>query len=675
MSRFGYNGTKILERIEMAFHPFTLTNETLQAQKEQLLALLKENESKIEALLKLPQKRYANFVTPYQMMAEEVGYLFTPIAHLNYVCNTPETEQVYNELLPPLTEYSTRLSQNEAIYRAFKEILENEEEVLDREAKKVLEDAIKSFELSGVGLEKEKKARLAEINLALSELTTQYAQNLLKATEAYELFVEDEEVLRELPQSDLEAAKTEFEGKTAYRFTLQQPSFIAFMTYCTDRGLKERLYRAYTTRAPENEALITEILALRDEEAKLLGFENYAELSLETKMAKSPEDVIDFLTTLAHKAKPQAKKELETLQQFANEMGFEGELQAWDIAYYSEKLKIATLDVADEAYKPYFEKEQTVTGLFDFLKRLFGISFVKVDTPVWHESVEVFDLEIEGKKQARIYVDLENRKGKRSGAWMNDWVTHHENLEGVRVLPIAFIVGNFAPATSKTPSLLRPDDVVTLFHEMGHALHHMLSRVSEPSVSGINGVEWDAVEFPSQFLENFAYEKEVLQRFAKHYETGEPLPEAMIEKLKNAKNFQSAMGMLRQVEFALFDMKIHMAKYDAVDVQRILDEVRAEVSVMKVPDYNRFQWGFSHIFAGGYSAGYYSYKWAEVLSADAFFHFVDQGIFSDNVAGAYLKEVLEMGGSRGAMESFVAFRGREPDVEALLRLNGIRTEA
>ncbi len=656
----------------MSFPSFTLTNDTLEAQKEALLDLLKSNEQKIEALLAQEEKTYRTFVTPYQMMSEEVGYLFTPISHLNYVCNTPETERVYNELLPPLTEYSTKLSQNEDIYRAFKDILAAEEAQLHEAQKKVLKDAIQSFELSGVGLPEDKKKRLAEINLALSELTTAYAQNLLKATEAYELLVEDKEAVKELPQSDLDAAKVEVEGKTMYRFTLQQPSFIAFMTYSPDRKLKERLYKAYTTRAPENEELITEILALRDEEAKLLGFSNYAELSLETKMAKSPEDVIDFLTTLAHKAKPQAKKELAELQKFAEEMGFEGELAAWDIAYYSEKLKIATLDVADEAYKPYFEKAQTVEGLFAFLHRLFGIAFVRVETPVWHESVEVFDLEIEGKKQARIYVDLENRKGKRGGAWMNDWVTHHETLEGERVLPVAFIVANFAPATKSSPSLLRPDDVVTLFHEMGHALHHMLSTVKEPSVSGINGVEWDAVEFPSQFLENFAYEKEVLQTFAKHYETGEALPEAMIEKLKNAKNFESAMAMLRQVEFALFDMKIHLAKYNAEEVQQILDAVREEVSVMKPPAYNKFQWGFSHIFAGGYSAGYYSYKWAEVLSADAFFHFVDQGIFSENVAGAYVKEVLQKGGSRGAMESFVSFRGAEPDVDALLRLNGIK---
>lgn len=655
----------------MPFAPFTLTQENLKEQKEAILDLLQKNEAKIEKLLALKQKSYDNFVKPYQMMEEEVGYLFTPVAHLNYVCNTPETEEVYNALLPALTDYSTKLSQNEAIYRAFKEVMANEEAQLDEAQRKVLRDAIKSFELSGVGLPEKEKARLAEIKRRLSELTTEFAQNLLKATDAYEMIIDDFDAVRELPQSDLEAAKTEIDGKTVYRFTLQQPSFLAFMTYSSDRQRKEELYRAYTTRAPENDPIITEILALRDEEAKLLGFQNYAELSLETKMARSPEEVLSFLETLAKKARPQGEKELEALQKFAEGMGFCGKLEAWDIAYYSEKMKIATLDVADEAYKPYFEKRRTIEGLFDFLHALFGIAFVEANTPVWHESVEVYDLEIDGKKRARLYLDLENRKGKRGGAWMNDWVTHHETLEGERVLPIAFIVANFAPATDTIPSLLRPDDVVTLFHEMGHALHHMLSTVKEPAVSGINGVEWDAVEFPSQFLENFAYEKAVLQRFAKHYETNEPLPEAMIDKLKNAKNFQSAMATLRQVEFALFDMKIHMGRYDAKEVQRILDEVREEVAVVKPPAYNRFQWGFSHIFAGGYSAGYYSYKWAEVLSADAFFHFVDQGIFSENVAGAYLREVLEKGGSRDAMESFVAFLGREPDPEALLRLCGI----
>ncbi len=655
----------------MPFKTFTLTNDTLDEQKELVLKTIHTNEQKIEKLLDIENKTYKNFITPYQLISEDLGFVFTPISHLNAVNNTPQSEEIYNELLPPLTEYSTKLSQNEDIYNAFKMIKEKEGQTLNKAQNKVLDDAIKSFELSGVGLPKEKKERLAQINLSLSELTTKYAQNLLKATDSYEMLVSDEDAISELPQSDKEAALIEKDGKTYYRFTLQQPSFIAFMTYSSDRELKEKLYKAYTTRAKENDTLITEILALRDEEAKILGFENYAKLSLSTKMAQTPQDVLDFLNQLAKKAKPQAQEELKALQAFANTKGFQGELEAWDIAYYSEKMKIETLDVADEAYKPYFEKERTVKGLFDFLDKLFGIVFEKVQTKTWHDSVEVYDLMIDSQKRARIYIDLENRKGKRGGAWMNDWVTHHINDKGDRILPVAFIVGNFAPSSSTTPSLLRPDDVVTLFHEMGHALHHMLSTVEEPFVSGINGVEWDAVEFPSQFLENFAYEKEVLNTFASHYQSGEALSDEMIEKLKNAKNFQSAMGMVRQLEFSIFDMKIHMKLNTADEVQKILDETREEVSVIKTPKYNKFQWGFAHIFAGGYAAGYYSYKWAEVLSGDAFFQFVDQGIFNESISQSYLKEILQMGGSRDAMESFIAFRGKEPSVDGLLRLNGI----
>ncbi len=657
----------------MPFKPFILTNDTLERQKDAVLKKIKSNEKRVKELLEIKEKNYENFVRVYQIISEELGYLFTPISHLNFVNNTKESEEVYNELLPSLTKYWTKLSQNEDIYKAFKEIRDNESEKLNHERKKVLKDAIKSFELSGVGLDSIKKERLAQINLELSELTTSFAQNLLKATDSYEMIVDDHEVVKELPKSDLEAAKFEENGKIKYKFTLHQPSFIAFMTYSKDRGLKEKLYKAYTTRAPQNEDLITKILALRDEEAKILGFENYASLSLETKMAKDPKKVISFLTKLAQKSKSQAKDELNKLQNFALSLGFEGDLQAWDIAYYSEKLKIASLDVAEEEYKPYFEKTRTVKGLFEFIKRLFKIEFEKIDTPTWHESVEVYDLLKDRKKIARIYIDLENRKGKRGGAWMNDWVTRHKDLEGKNVLPIAFIVANFSPSSKDTPSLLRADDVVTLFHEMGHALHHMLSCVDEPFVSGINGVEWDAVEFPSQFLENFAYEEKILKSFAIHYKSGEVLSDEMIRKLKKSKNFQSAMGMIRQIEFALFDMKIHLKKYDAKGVANVLKSVRDEISVIKVPEYNRFEWGFSHIFAGGYAAGYYSYKWAEVLSADAFFKFVDQGIFSENVSEAYLKEILQKGGSRDALESFVAFSKREPDIESLLRLCGIKS--
>ncbi len=656
----------------MSFKEFELTNENLQEHKQKVEDIIKRNEKEIDKLLKQESKTYRSFVAPYQELEAELEFYFTPISHLNYVNNTPQTEEVYNSLLPLLTEYSTKLSQNEDIYKTFKDIQTDEDNSLNSEQKKVLKDAIQSFELSGVGLEESKKKRVAEINLALSEATTAFAQNLMKATDAYEMIVEDFEDVKELPKPDLESAKEEVDGKEVYKFTLQQPSFVAFMTYSKNRELKEKLYKAYTTRAPENDEIIETILSLRDEEAKILGFNNFAGLSLASKMAESPEDVISFLEELAQNSKPQAQKEFNTLQEFANSMGFVGELKSWDVAYYSEKLKIASLDVADEEYMPYFEKQRTVNGLFSFVEKLLGITFKESNAKTWHKSAKAYDLYKGDKEVARIYVDLEARKGKRGGAWMNDWVTGHINSAGEKILPVAYIVANFAPSSDENPSLLRPSDVVTLFHEMGHALHHMLSEVKELSVSGINGVEWDAVEFPSQFLENFAYEAEVLKEFAIHVESGKVLSGEMIEKLKISKNFESALGLMRQVEFSLFDMKIHLKKYNSKEVQEILDSLREKYSVIKPPEYNKFQWGFGHIFAGGYAAGYYSYKWAEVLSADAFFKFVDEGIFNENVSKKYYDEVLAVGGSRPAMESFLAFSdGEKPKTSSLLRLNGI----
>ncbi|BCD59830.1 MULTISPECIES: M3 family metallopeptidase [unclassified Nitratiruptor] len=645
-----------------SFPKFRVTDENLDKQKELVLQTIEENRKKIETLLEKEPKTYENFVRPLQWMEEKLGFYFSPISHLNYVKNSPKTEEIYNALLPELSRYHTELGQNENIYQALKQILEED---LESEQRKVVEDMIIEFELSGVALGEKAKEELKQINIRLSELTSQFGQNLLKATDAYEMIVGESDV-DGMPESLKEAAKCD-EG---YRFTLKQPSYIAYMTYGPNREKREKLYKAYVTRAPENEALIDEILALRYKKAKLLGFENYAQLSLETKMAASPEEVVSFLKDLAQKSRSQAKREFEALQAFAKEQGAEYELQAYDVAYWSEKLKIAKYHIDDEAYKPYFEKDATVNGLFTFLNKLFQLEFQEIDTPVWHESVKCYEISLPNRLVGRLYVDLEAREGKRGGAWMDEWVSHHIDQKGEIVYPVAYIVANFAPATKTTPSLLRPDDVVTLFHEMGHALHHLLSEVTEPAVSGIAGVEWDAVEFPSQFLENFAYEEEVLHLFAKHYQTGEPLSDEMIKRLKVAKNFQSAMAMVRQLEFGLFDMLVHMDW--PVDVQKVLDEVREEVSVVPTPPYNKFQWGFSHIFAGGYAAGYYSYKWAEVLSADAFFMFVDNGIYNDEIAQSYLQEVLCKGGSRPAMESFKAFAGRAPNSEALLKLCGIQ---
>ena len=655
----------------MSFPVFDITDENILERKQQVLDKIEENKQKIEQLLAIQNKTYDNFVKPYELIHVELSALFQPIAHLNYVKNSENTQKAYSELLPVLTEYYTTLNQDERLYKAFKEIYEKEKDTLTQERKKVLENALQDFELSGIALEPEKRERVKEINIKLSQLQNQFAQNLLNATNAYELIIEDEKDIEEMPQSDKDTAKTEKDGKTVYRFTLHQPSYIAFMTYSKNREKREQLYKAYTTRAPENDKVLEEILALRHEKANLLGFKNYAELSLVKKMATFPEEVVSFLEEKNKKSKPQAEREYQELNQFAKKLGLEGKVEAYDVAYYSEKLKKEKYDVNDEKYKPYFEKEKVLEGLFNFLNRLFKLEFKKVDTPVWDESVDVFDLYREGKLIGRLYMDLEAREGKRDGAWMDEWIPYHEDLEGNIVLPVAHVVANFAPSKEDVPSLLRPYDVETLFHEMGHALHHLLSKVKEPSVSGIAGVEWDAVEFPSQFLEQFAYEPSILETFAKHYQTGEPMPRDMMEKLKNAKNFQSAMAMVRQLEFGLFDMLIHMGKYTAEEVQKILDEVREKVAVIKPPPYNKFQWSFSHIFAGGYAAGYYSYKWAEVLSADAYFMFVDTGIYNDELADSYITEILEKGGSRPAIDSFKAFAGRKPDPDALLRLSDI----
>ncbi|WP_457639743.1 M3 family metallopeptidase [Persephonella sp.] len=660
--------------MENIFPEFTVNDENLDKQKELVLKQIEENKKKIKKLLALENKTYDNFVKPYQLMQVKLGLLFSPISHLNYVKNSPKTQEVYTQLLPVITEYYTELGQNREIYEAFKQIYQKEKESLTQEQKKVLEDAIRDFELSGVALPEEEREKVKDINIQLSQLQNQFAQNLLNATDSYEMIIEEYEYVKELPEAELEMAKQEKDGKTVYRFTLHQPSYIAYMTYGSSREKREELYRAYVTRAPENEEILEKILALRYEKARMLGFKNYAELSLATKMAQSPQQVIEFLRELARKSKPQAEKEYQELNEFAKRSGLGEDVQAYDFAYYSEKLKKEKFNVNDEEYKPYFEKNRVVEGLFSFLNRLFSIEFEKVNVPVWHPSVDVYHLYRKGKAIGRLYLDLEAREGKRDGAWMDEWVVHHSDEKGNTIPPVAFIVANFSPSTEEIPSLLRPYDVETLFHEMGHALHHLVSEVKEPFVSGISGVEWDAVEFPSQFLEKFAYEPSILKTFAFHYKTGEPISDDMLDRLKNAKNFMSALAMVRQLEFALFDMLIHLDRYTAKDVQEILDKVREEVSVIKPPPYNKFQWSFSHIFAGGYAAGYYSYKWAEVLSADAYFMFVDSGIYNDDVAESFYEEILTKGGSRPAMELFKNFAGREPDIDALLKLSGINTD-
>ncbi|EDZ62391.1 Oligopeptidase A [Sulfurimonas gotlandica GD1] len=628
---------------------------------------LKSNNEKIEELLKTENKTYANFVKPLQMLEEYLEQFFTPLSHLNSVMNSDETQKIYADSLPLITEYSTKISQNIDIYNAYKEIQQKEKESLNFEQERVVELNILHFELSGAHLDAASKERLQEINIKKSELSNNFSQNILDATNAYEYVTDNEDDVDGLPKSDIETAKFEQDGVTKYKFTLQMPSYIAYMTYGKNAQIREELYKAYVTRAPENAQIIDELLALKNEMSKILGFNSYAEYSLASKMAKDTQSVEEFLQTLVTKAKHQAQEELKEVQEMAPEP-----LQSFDSAYYSEILKKAKYDIDEELYRPYFEQTSVVKGMFEFLNKLVGINFKKVDEKLWDEKATSYDVFIGDDLKARIYFDLEARKSKSGGAWMHNWQAHCKDENGNTQLASAFVVCNF-PASSETQkSLLRHDDVVTLFHEMGHTIHHILSSVDENEVSGVNGVEWDAVEFPSQFLENFAYEPSVLKLFASHHETGEIIPDEMIEKLVRAKNFLSASGMLRQLEFSIFDFKLHTKLYQGEEVQELLNDIRKETALIKTPEYNKFQNGFSHIFAGGYAAGYYSYKWAEVLSADAFFSVVDEGIFGSQTAKKYLSIVLNGGGAKSMDDYFKELMGRKPNPENLLRLNGIK---
>ncbi|MDD5401496.1 MAG: M3 family metallopeptidase [Sulfurimonas sp.] len=628
---------------------------------------VEQNNKKVNELLEIKNKTFSNFVKPLGMMDEYLEQFFTPLSHINSVSNTPKTQEVYADSLPIITEYSTKLSQNLNIYKAYKEIQKNEQNSLNQEQKRVLELNILGFELSGAHLDEKTKERLQEINIRKSELSNDFSQNILDATNTYEYIITDEKDVEGIPQSDFLNAKFEENGVSKYRFTLQMPSYIAYMTYGKNEKIREELYRAYVTRAPQNEKIINELLTLKNEMSNLLGFANYAAYSLASKMAKDEKSVIDFLEKLLINSKAQAHAELKEVQEIAKKP-----LQSFDTAYYSELLKREKYDIDEELYRPYFEQMSVLGGMFDFLNRLFNITFKKTDEKLWHERAFSYDLYIDDKLKARLYLDLEARKGKQGGAWMNNFQTHCINEKGDEQLASAVIVCNFPPSSKDNPSLLRHDDVVTLFHEMGHAIHHMLSGVNENEVSGVNGVEWDAVEFPSQFLENFAYEPHVLKLFATHYKTKEIIRDEMIDKLVRSKNFLSASGMLRQLEFSIFDFKLHTKLYQSDEVQDLLDSIRDDTALIKPPSYNKFQNGFSHIFAGGYAAGYYSYKWAEVLSADAFFRVVDEGIFNSDTAKRYLDIVLGKGGSQSMQELFKELMGREPNPDNLLRLNGIK---
>ncbi len=644
------------------FQEFTI--DQLDTFPKRLEALLDQQREQIKQLTDTAPCRYETILKPLQDLDESLSNFFTPLSCLNSVMNSEETQKAYEDSLPLLSKFSSQMAQNEKLFKKIEQI-----EGSDLESKRVIANDIRDFVLSGVTLPTEQKKALEQIALELSDLSNQFSQNLLNATNAYELIMEDPADVAGMPPSDIESALEEQEGKTTYKFTLQTPSYLAYMTYGPNRAHRQALSKAYVTRAPQNAEVIDSILSLKQEKATILGFENYAHYALEKRDASTQEEVLAFLHALANAALPQAKLELQELQAYAQTSDGIEDLASYDVAYYSEKLKKEKFAFDDTMTKPYFEQSRVLEGLLAIISELFDVTFKSITISVWHPCVKVFDIFEEGELSGRIYFDLEARTEKRGGAWMQDWETHYRDTQGERHLPSAFVVCNFAPATAKTPSLLRHDDVVTLFHEMGHAIHHLFSQCHERSVSGINGVAWDVVEFPSQFLENFAYEASILKRFGFHYETQEPIPTALIAKIKETKNFQAALGILRQVEFSLFDFMLHQKCYQGEAVQHLLDSIREKTALLTPPKYNKFQHSFAHIFAGGYAAGYYSYKWAEVLSADAFFSCLDSdGAFDTLRAKGYKAHILAKGGSQEMSQLYHAWLNREARVESLMKL-------
>lgn len=627
-------------------------------------------------------------IEPIEQRDDEINKSWSPVSHLNSVKNSEELRLAYNACIAKLSQYSTEMGQNQSLYQHYQRLAESSDfGSLSQAKQQHINNALRDFRLAGVALNETEKARFSEIKQRLSTLSTQFSNNVLDATQAWYKVFSESEPLAGLPDNALAIAKVEAESKqqAGYVITLDAPCYIAIMQYVDDRNLREEVYRAYVSRASEasyrleqdqgpwdNAPLIDEILSLRHELSSLLGFPNYAELSLVKKMADSTEQVIGFLEELAAKSRPIAEQELLELQAYAKSCGLNSELKPWDLAYYSEKLKTEKYDVSEQQLRQYFPAKKVCEGLFEVAKKLFNIEVIAAKTQVWHEDVEFFHVQRNGEIIAKFYLDLYARSHKRGGAWMDECRVRRLTGQSLQ-LPVAYLTCNFSPPVDGKPSLLNHNEVTTLFHEFGHGLHHMLTQIDVAAVSGINGVAWDAVELPSQFLENWCWQEDVIPMISGHYETHEPLPKDMLDKLLAAKNFQSAMQMLRQIEFSLFDFELHKTyqEHQPVGVQTVLDGIREKISVLIPPDFNKFQNSFSHIFAGGYAAGYYSYKWAEVLSADAFSRFEEEGIFSIKAGNDFLNCILEQGGSQDAMTLYTLFRGREPNTEALLRHSGI----
>ena len=646
-------------------------------------SILNEANTLIHSLKKMSiPTSWGNFVEPIEIISEKISRAWGQIEHLNAVVNSDSLRKAYNDNLIKLTEFYTNLSQDESLYKKYQSLKDSEVfKALTPSQKRIIDNVLREFKLGGAELNETNKKKFKVIQERLAKLSTQFEENILDATNEFSFFVDHLDEITGIPEENIKKARAEAkeDKKEGYKFTLHFPSYLPVMQYADNRALREKLYHAYATRASElaspkfdNTNLIEEILALRYESSQLLGFKHFTEMSLVTKMAKSSEEVITFLMDLANKAKPFALKDMEELKSFAKTLKIE-KLEAWDIAYVSEKLREAKYSFSENEVKQYFPEHRVLKGLFKVVETIFKLKIIKSDAPTWHKDVSFYSIKNENDELVgQFYFDLYARNHKRGGAWMDEAISRSKNSLGSSH-PVAFLTCNFSSPSENKPALFSHDDVITLFHEFGHGLHHMLTKVDDYSISGIKGVEWDAVELPSQFMENFCWEWDVVKHMTEHVDNRNTLPKNLFDKMIEAKNFQSGMQTLRQIEFSLFDIRLHTEYSDQnkINPLKLLETIRDEIAVVRPPSWNRFPNSFSHIFAGGYAAGYYSYKWAEVLASDAFSLFEEEGILSSHAGQKFQNEVLSKGGSRPAMESFVAFRGREPTVDALLRHSGM----
>ncbi len=650
--------------------------------------VLKENRQLVADLIAKGVDSWDELAFPLEESDDRLNKVWAVISHYNSVLNSDELREIYKRIIALLTDYNTEMGQNVALYEAYQRLADRDDFAsLSQAQKQSIKHILRSFKLSGVALPEAAKAEYSELKKKLSSLSNVFSENVLDATQAWTLHFETKEQLPGLPESALQllASLAKENGhESGYLLTLDVPCYLPVMTYCEDASIREKMYEAFMTRASDqgpyagkwdNTETIQEILVARQALSKLLSFDNYAQQSLATKMAESVDEVVEFLEQLADKGRSFAEKELEDLKAFAKQESGSDEFNAWDSAFYSEKLKQQCFDISQEELKPYFPAPTVLKGLFDIVQRLFNIDVVaNPDVSSFHPDACYYSIYSEGKEIAGFYLDLYARKNKRGGAWMADCRARRRLENGSIQMPVAFLVCNFTPPVDGKPSLLTHNEVTTLFHEFGHGLHHMLTTVDVAAVSGISGVPWDVVELPSQFLENWCWQEESLAMMSQHHETGEPLPKAMLDKMLEAKHFQNGMMMMRQIEFSLFDFLLHrdFTEKDNNDVLGLMDYVRNKVSVLKPPAYTRFSHAFSHIFAGGYAAGYYSYKWAEVLAADAFSRFEEDGIFNPKTGLEYKEQILQKGGSLEAMDMFVNFRGRKPSVDPLLKQAGMK---